>query len=95
MTIILSGIKVGKLSVCRVYVFKSLAALQAPSPNRDGRAELYGDEAKFFVETRLLQRDVKVILSGVSNANFVGSVIHPRMFFFCAYFRIITKLLRL
>ncbi|CAD5216145.1 unnamed protein product [Bursaphelenchus xylophilus] len=44
----------------------------------NGRSEPYGEEAKFFVESRLLQRDVKVYLEGVSNQNFVGSVIHPR-----------------
>lgn len=40
--------------------------------------EEYGEEARYFVESRLLQRDVKLHLEGVSNQNFVGSVIHPR-----------------
>ena len=40
--------------------------------------EQYAAEAKFFVESRLLQRDVKVILEGVSNTNlFLGTVLHP------------------
>ena len=39
--------------------------------------EQFADEAKFFTETRLLQRDVQVILESVNNNNFVGTVIHP------------------
>nr|QBI71280.1 ebna2 binding protein P100 [Orthoderella ornata] len=38
----------------------------------------YAEEAKFFVELRLLQRDVEIILESVNNNNFVGSVIHPK-----------------
>ncbi|PNF41236.1 hypothetical protein B7P43_G01504 [Cryptotermes secundus] len=38
----------------------------------------YAEEAKFFVESRLLQRDVEIILESVSNNNFVGSILHPR-----------------
>ncbi|KAF6035658.1 SND1 [Bugula neritina] len=34
-------------------------------------------EAKYFVESRLLQRDVEIILEGVSNANLLGTVLHP------------------
>jgi len=37
----------------------------------------YAEEAKFFVESRLLQRDVEIILESVSNNNFVGTVVHP------------------
>jgi staphylococcal nuclease domain-containing protein 1 len=39
--------------------------------------EPFGDEAKYFSETRLLQRDVKIILEGTNNNSFVGSVLHP------------------
>ena len=39
--------------------------------------EEYCDEATYFVESRLLQREVKIILESVNNKNFVGSVIHP------------------
>nr|CDS17949.1 SNase domain containing protein [Echinococcus granulosus] len=34
-------------------------------------------DAQFFVESRLLQRDVTVILESMSNSLFVGSVLHP------------------
>ncbi|RKP40139.1 hypothetical protein BJ085DRAFT_24850 [Dimargaris cristalligena] len=48
-------------------------------PGMDDLVEPFGEEAKFFVECRLLQRDVRVILEGLAgtNQNFVGSVIHP------------------
>nr|QBI71281.1 ebna2 binding protein P100 [Thermobia domestica] len=42
------------------------------------KGEPFADEAKFFVETRLLQRDVEIILESVNNNNFVGSIIHPK-----------------
>ncbi|XP_076334684.1 staphylococcal nuclease domain-containing protein 1-like isoform X2 [Tachypleus tridentatus] len=40
-------------------------------------AEPFADEAKFFTECRLLQREVEVILESVSNQNFLGSILHP------------------
>jgi hypothetical protein len=36
----------------------------------------FAEEAKFFVESRLLQRDVESMLESVNNNNFVGSVLH-------------------
>ena len=40
--------------------------------------EPYAEEAKFFVESRLLQRDVKIILEGTSGqSNLLGTVLHP------------------
>jgi staphylococcal nuclease domain-containing protein 1 len=49
-------------------------------PDQQDVVEPYGEEAKYFVESRLLQRGVKVVLEGVAqagNPTFVGSVIHP------------------
>ena len=41
-------------------------------------ADPFAAEAKFFVESRLLQRDVKIILEGVSNQNILlATVLHP------------------
>jgi hypothetical protein len=40
--------------------------------------EEFSEEAKYFTECRLLQRDVEIVLEGVSNANFVGSILHPK-----------------
>lgn len=38
----------------------------------------FADEARFFVEVRLLQRDVQIILESVNNNNFVGSILFPK-----------------
>ncbi|XP_015595697.1 staphylococcal nuclease domain-containing protein 1 [Cephus cinctus] len=40
--------------------------------------EPYGREAQFFVEFRLLQRDVEIVLESVENNAFIGSILHPR-----------------
>ncbi|KJE93940.1 hypothetical protein CAOG_04649 [Capsaspora owczarzaki ATCC 30864] len=42
-------------------------------------AEPFAEEARFFVECRLLQKDVKVVLEAVAPQpnTFVGSIIHP------------------
>ena len=39
--------------------------------------EPFAEEAKYFTEVRLLQRDVKIVLEGASNQNLLGTVIHP------------------
>jgi len=39
--------------------------------------EALAEEAKFFTESRLLHRDVEVILESVNNNNYVGTIIHP------------------
>lgn len=43
----------------------------------DGESEPHAEEARFFVESKLLQRDVAVILESVNNNNFVGTIVHP------------------
>lgn len=40
-------------------------------------AEPYGLEAQYFTESRLLQRDVEIVLESSNNNNFVGSILHP------------------
>ena len=40
-------------------------------------AEPFAEEAKYYTESRLLQREVKVIMEGVSNQNILGTVLHP------------------
>ncbi|XP_031552715.1 staphylococcal nuclease domain-containing protein 1-like [Actinia tenebrosa] len=55
-----------------------LTGIKCPMVKREGETpEPYADEAKFFTESRLLQREVKVVLEGISNQNFLGSIIHP------------------
>ncbi|VDK66149.1 unnamed protein product [Onchocerca ochengi] len=62
------------------YITLMLSGIKAPAirAGADGRAEDYAEEARYFVECRLLQRDVEIILESTSNQNFVGSVIHPK-----------------
>lgn len=38
----------------------------------------YADEARYFVESRLLHRDVEIVLESVNNNNFIGSILHPK-----------------
>lgn len=38
----------------------------------------YANEARYFVESRLLQRDVQIVLESVNNTNFVGSILFPK-----------------
>ena len=54
-----------------------LSGIRCPT-FRDDIPEQFAEEAKFFTECRLLQRDVEVILESVSNQNFLGTVIHPK-----------------
>lgn len=54
-----------------------LSGIKAPMTKADGSTEPFTAEAKYFVESRLLQRDVEIILEGVSNQNVLGTVLHP------------------
>lgn len=61
-----------------------LSGIKCPMIRRDPEDpkkevfEPYAAEAKFFVESRLLQRDVKIVLEGVSNQNLLlATVLHP------------------
>ena len=54
--------------------------LQSPQFKRDGDKEIpepFAEVARFFVESRLLQRDIKIQLEGVSNQLVLGTFIHP------------------
>lgn len=59
-----------------------LSGVKCPVIKREGDVEVaepFGEEAKQFVEARVLQRDVKVILEGAANQNgvLIGTVLHP------------------
>jgi len=61
-----------------------LSGVRSPStkPGPNGQpdpklSEEFAVEAHYFTESRLLQRDVEVILESTSNNNFVGSVLFP------------------
>lgn len=38
----------------------------------------FAEEARYFVESRLLQREVEVRLESINNSNFVGTIIFPK-----------------
>ncbi|CAF1668146.1 unnamed protein product, partial [Adineta ricciae] len=59
-----------------------IAGIKCPMLKREGSStnetnEPFAEEAKQYVDTRLLQRQVKVILDGVNNQNLVGTLLHP------------------
>ncbi|CAI5440772.1 unnamed protein product [Caenorhabditis angaria] len=62
------------------YITLQLSGVRAPATRSgaDGKVEAFSEEAKFFAESRVLQRDIQIILESVSNQNFVGSVLHPK-----------------
>ncbi|CAL8131754.1 unnamed protein product [Orchesella dallaii] len=66
------------------YITLTMSGIRCPGVKlgQDGKPDLaskepFSEEAKFFTESRLLQRDVEIILESVNNANLVGSIIHP------------------
>ncbi|XP_076820174.1 staphylococcal nuclease domain-containing protein 1-like isoform X2 [Clavelina lepadiformis] len=66
------------------FVTFMLSGVKCPTRKRDTEdqskesMEPFAAEAKFFVESRLLHRDVKIILEGVSNQNLMlATVLHP------------------
>uniref|UniRef100_A0A8C9MM15 TNase-like domain-containing protein n=1 Tax=Serinus canaria TaxID=9135 RepID=A0A8C9MM15_SERCA len=61
VTVMLSGIK--------CPTFKREADSEVPEP--------FAAEAKFFTESRLLQRDVQIVLESCHNQNILGTILHP------------------
>ena len=62
------------------HVTLMLSGVKTPTFKLDGdtqSAEPYAEEARYFVESRLLQREVQVKLETSSNQNVVGSILHP------------------
>ncbi|KAG7313603.1 hypothetical protein JYU34_000758, partial [Plutella xylostella] len=55
-----------------------ISGIRCPAVKQDGTAEPYAEEARFFLESRLLQKDVEVVLESVNNNNFVGTLLHPQ-----------------
>ncbi|XP_034839176.1 staphylococcal nuclease domain-containing protein 1 [Maniola hyperantus] len=55
-----------------------LSGIRCPAIKQDGESEPYAEEARFFLESKLLQKDVEVILESVNNNNFVGTILHPQ-----------------
>ncbi|NXA43888.1 SND1 protein, partial [Eudromia elegans] len=61
VTVMLSGIK--------CPTFKREADSEVPEP--------FAAEAKFYTESRLLQRDVQIVLESCHNQNILGTILHP------------------
>ncbi|TVK72983.1 Staphylococcal nuclease domain-containing protein 1 [Bagarius yarrelli] len=62
VTVMLSGIK------CPTFK-READGTETPEP--------FAAEAKFFTESRLLQRDVQIILESCPNQNILGTILHP------------------
>lgn len=67
------------------YITLMISGIRCPGVKLDseGKPDLkikvpYVDEARYYVETRLLQREVEIRLESVNNANFIGTIIHPK-----------------
>lgn len=59
------------------HITLAISGIRCPTFRQDG-PEPFADQAKFFVESRLLQRDIEVILESANNTQFVGSILHPK-----------------
>ncbi|ROT73426.1 nuclease domain-containing protein 1 [Penaeus vannamei] len=66
------------------YITLMISGIRCPMNKLDSEgkpdktsSEPFADEARYYTESRLLQRDVQVILETFNNNNFVGSIIHP------------------
>jgi len=66
------------------YITLLLSGVRAPGTKTgsDGKpdpssSEPFALEAHYFTESRLLQRDVEIVLESVNNKNLIGTVLHP------------------
>ncbi|KAG8198549.1 hypothetical protein JTE90_026450 [Oedothorax gibbosus] len=59
------------------YIKLMLSGIRCNGFSNNQVKEPFAEEAKFYTEVRLLQRDVEVLIESVSNKNFLGSVLHP------------------
>ncbi|XP_058791125.1 staphylococcal nuclease domain-containing protein 1 [Phymastichus coffea] len=59
------------------HITLAISGIRCPTFKQDG-PEPFADQAKFFVESRLLQRDIEVLLESANNTQFVGSILHPK-----------------
>ena len=57
-----------------------LSGVKCPAIKQDQESEPFAEEARQFVDARLLQRDVQILLEGVANQSngiLLGTVLHP------------------
>jgi staphylococcal nuclease domain-containing protein 1 len=65
------------------YVTVMMSGIKCPMFKIEGDKtipEQFAEEAKFYTESRLLQRNVQIIFEGASNQNLLGTVLHPVSF---------------
>lgn len=64
-----------------LYFFFRFSSSQCPTFKREGDGtetpEPFAAEARFFTESRLLQRDVQIILESCPNQIILGTILHP------------------
>jgi staphylococcal nuclease domain-containing protein 1 len=67
------------------YITLMISGIRCPGfkLDQDGRPDPsvvvpFAEEARYFVESRLLQRDVEILLESVNNNNFVGTIMFPK-----------------
>lgn len=67
------------------YITLMISGIRCPGFKLDGDGKPdynvtvdFAEEARYFVESRLLQREVEIVLESVNNANFVGSILYPK-----------------
>lgn len=67
------------------YITLMISGIRCPGfrLDRDGKPDPsvqveFAEEARFFVESRLLQRDVEIVLESTNNSNFVGTILFPK-----------------
>jgi staphylococcal nuclease domain-containing protein 1 len=67
------------------YITLMISGIRCPGfrLDQDGKPDPsvevpFANEARFFVESRLLQRDVEILLESVNNLNFVGTILYPK-----------------
>jgi len=65
------------------YIVLLISGIRSPIfrknvPNVEDLVEPYGEEARYFAESRILQSDVKVVIENyLPNGDFIGSILHP------------------
>ncbi|XP_033223883.1 staphylococcal nuclease domain-containing protein 1 [Belonocnema kinseyi] len=60
------------------YVTLDMAGIRCPKLEAESEEKSLAKEAQFYVESKLLQRTVDIILYSINSNNFVGRIIHPR-----------------
>ncbi|XP_076036932.1 staphylococcal nuclease domain-containing protein 1 [Oratosquilla oratoria] len=66
------------------HITLMISGIRCPMFKLDGEnkpdknlSEPFAEEARYYTESRLLQRDVEIVLETFNNNNFVGTIFHP------------------